>query len=248
MCFEERTMSREAELREQIATLTRIFAMRGLLGLHGHISAYDPDADRMYICPGFGWDKATTRPEDLFVFNVAGDVLEGQGRRLPLEWPIHTALHAARPDVLAVGHLHSPFATAFAVTRAEFRPVMISGALFASGVPTYQERHLITTPERGRAVAELIGAGRAALLRSHGTVVAAADVEELLLASLLLEDNARAAVEAASLGELDYLEPEQSAMAEADARISDRARLAWRYFAQLEARWDRQPPPGGPLG
>jgi L-fuculose-phosphate aldolase len=242
-------MSREAELREKIATLTRIFAMRGLLGLHGHISAYDPDTDRMYICPGFGWDKANTRAEDLFVFNLKGEVLEGQGRRVPLEWPIHTALHAARPDVLAVGHLHSPFATAFAVTRRELRPVLISGALFAAGVPTYSDQHLITTPDRGRAVADLIGKGRAALLRNHGTVVAAADPEELLLASLLLEDNARAAVEAAALGELDFLEREQSMMAEADARISDRARLAWGYFAQMEARWDRQPAVGSsPLG
>jgi len=242
-------MSKESELRDKIATLTRIFAMRGLLGLHGHISAYDPEADRMYICPGFGWDKATTRPEDLFVFNLRGDILEGQGRRVPLEWPIHTALHAARPDVLAVGHLHSPFATAFAVTRSQLRPVQISGALFAGGIPVYAERHLITTPERGDSVAQVVGSGRAALLRNHGTVVAAADSEELLLSSLLLEDNARAAVEAAPLGELDFLPYEQSASAEADATIRDRARLAWSYFAQQEARWDRQPALGsGPLG
>jgi ribulose-5-phosphate 4-epimerase/fuculose-1-phosphate aldolase len=185
----------------------------------------------------------------LFVFNVKGDVLEGQGRRVPLEWPIHTELHAARPDVLAVGHLHSPFATAFAVAGRTFRPVLLSGALFAAGVPTYAAQHLITTSERGRAVAEVIGKGRAALLRNHGTVVAARDPEELLLASVLLEDNARAAVEAAPLGEVDFLEPEQGAFAEADASISDRARLAWTYFAQMEARWDRKPPVGGgPLG
>ena len=242
-------MSKEAELREKIATLTRIFAMRGLLGIHGHISAYDPDTDRMYICPGFGWDKANTRPEDLFVFNLKGEILEGQGRRVPIEWPIHTALHAARPDVLAVAHLHSPFATAFAVTRREFRPVLLAGALFAGGVPIYPERHLITTHDRGQDVAKLVGKGRAALLRNHGTVVAAADPEELLFASVLLEDNARAAVEAAALGELDFLEADQSAIVDADARLSDRARLAWSYFAQQEARWDRQPPiGGGPLG
>ncbi len=238
-------MAVEAELREKIATLTRIFAMRGLLGIHGHVSAYDPDAGRIYMCPGFGWDKANTRPEDLFVFNLKGEILEGQGRRVPIEWPIHTALHAARPDVLAVAHLHSPFATAFAVVQREFRPVLLAGALFAAGVPIYPERHLITTHERGQAVAKLIGSGRAALLRNHGTVVAAADVEELLLASVLLEDNARAAVEAAPLGDLDFLEPEETALVDAEARLSDRARLAWSYFAQQEARWDRQPQIGG---
>jgi hypothetical protein len=30
-----------------------------------------------------------------------------------------------------------------------------------------------------------------------------------------------------------------------EARLSDRARLAWSYFAQQEARWDRQPQIGG---
>src|SRR5438093_11775482 len=183
-------MSKEPELREQIATLTRIFAMRGLLGIHGHVSAYDPDAGRIYMCPGFGWDKATTRPEDLFVFDIDGKILEGEGRRVPLEWPIHTALHAARPDARAIGHLHSPYATAFAIARTEFRPVLLSSGMFAAGVPIYPERHLITTPERGDAVAKLVGNGRAALLRNHGTVIAASDVEELLFSSVLLEDTA----------------------------------------------------------
>src|SRR4051812_6055223 len=177
-------MSSEAELRDKLATLTRIFAMRGLLGIHGHVSVYDPESGRMYICPGFGWDKASTQPDDHFVFTLAGEMLEGQGRRVPIEWPIHTALHAARPDVLAVAHLHSPFATAFAIARTEFRPVLLAGALFAKGIPIYPERHLITTNERARAVADLIGPGRAALLRNHGTVVAAADIEELLFASV----------------------------------------------------------------
>jgi len=242
-------MSTEAELRDQLATLTRIFAMRGLLGLHGHISGYDPESGRIYMCPGFGWDKATTRPEDLFVFDLQGTIIEGVGRRPPLEWPIHTALHAARPDARAVAHLHSPYATAFAVVRREFRPVLLAGGLFAGGIPIFPERHLITTRELGQRVATLVGGGRAALLRNHGTVVAASDLQELLFTSLLLEDNARAAVQAAGLGELDFLDPEDSGDVETNATLGIRARLAWDYFAHLEARWDRQPPAGGgPLG
>jgi ribulose-5-phosphate 4-epimerase/fuculose-1-phosphate aldolase len=237
-------MDTEAELRDQLATLTRIFAMRGLLGLHGHVSVYDPPSGRIYMCPGLGWDKATTRPEDLFVFDVRGKILEGEGRRPPLEWPIHTALHATRPDALAVAHLHSPYATAFAVARCEFRPALLSADLFCDGVPIYTERRLITTPEQGQRVAELIGNRRAVLLRNHGTVVAAGDLQELLYACVLLEDSARAAVEAATLGEVDFLGPDDASL-ENDASVTIRARLAWNYFTSLEARWDRQPPVGG---
>jgi ribulose-5-phosphate 4-epimerase/fuculose-1-phosphate aldolase len=240
-------MSTEAELRDKLATLTRIFAMRGLLGLHGHISAYDPETGRMYMCPGMGSDKATTQPADLFVFDLQGKILEGEGRRIPLEWPIHSALHSARPDVLAIAHLHAPYATAFAVVHHEFRPVLLSGGLFADGVPIYPKQHLITTPQQGQEVAQLIGKGRAALLRNHGTVVAASDVEELLYASVLMEESARMAVEAAALGELDFLPREDTTAVAAERLVVNRTQVVWDYFARLEARWDRQPPLGGPI-
>src|SRR3954467_2222157 len=123
-------MDTDGALQDGLATLTRIFAMRGLLGLHGHISAYAPERGHIYMCPGFGSDKATTQRDDLFVFDPDGRILVGEGRRPPLEWPIHTALHRLRPDARAVAHLHSPYATLFAVTRQEFRPVLLSAALF----------------------------------------------------------------------------------------------------------------------
>jgi L-fuculose-phosphate aldolase len=241
-------MSTEAELREQVATLTRIFAMRGLLGLHGHITGYDPETGRIYMCPGLGADKATTRPEDLFVIDREGQVLEGQGR-LPIEWPIHTALHAVRPDARAVAHLHAPYATLFAVTRRTFQPVIVAGRPFGDGVPTYPRRQLITTPDQGREVAAVVGDGCAALLRGHGVVIASSDLPELLYTAVILEENARAAVQAAALGELDFVSREEFDSVEAATPMKGRAQMAWNYFVRLEARWDRQPPFGtGALG
>jgi L-fuculose-phosphate aldolase len=239
-------MSTETELREQLATLTRIFAMRGLLGLHGHISAYDPESARVFICPGSGWDKASTRAEDIIVLDRQGEQLAGEQRR-PLEWPIHTALHAARPDALAVAHLHAPYATLFTVAQREFRPVLLTGRLFGEGVPTYPEKSLIKTPDQGRRLAELIGHRRAALLQAHGVVVAASNIQELLLSSVLLEENARAAVLAAALGELGPLNAEDCVYGEDDAPMGRRAQLCWNYLATMEARWDRQSLAAGPL-
>ena len=194
------------------------------------------------MCRGLGSDKATARPEDLFVFDLAGQVVAGEGR-VPLEWPIHTAIHGARPDALAVAHLHSPWATLFAVAQRPYQPVLIAARWFAAGLRVYPEPHLITTPERGVRVRELLGEDMALLLRGHGVVVAANNLPELLYAAVTLEDNARAAVQAAALGapgsgEADF------ANVEPDTTMSIRARLVWDYFARQEARWDRQPPFG----
>jgi ribulose-5-phosphate 4-epimerase/fuculose-1-phosphate aldolase len=240
-------MASETALREQLATCTRILAMEGLLGMFGHISAYLPERQRVLICPGAGSDKATVQPDDLLVLDLEGRVLEGTSH-VPIEWPIHTALHAARADALAVAHLHAHYTTLFAIARREFRPVTLQATLFGDGLPLWTEPSLITTPDHGRRLAALIGARRGALLRGHGAALAARSIEEMLYASLILEDNCRKAVETAALGELGCFDPEECRGFATEEGIRGRAQRMWAYFTRLEARWDRQPGTGaGPL-
>ena len=138
-------MTSEKDLREQLATCTRIFAMQGMIGVFGHVSVYQPGIKRVLITPGMGSDKGNLRPEDMVPTDLDGKPLEGSNGP-PVEWPIHTALHGARADALAVAHLHTPYATLFAIAKREFRPVTLQGAIFSDGVPLYPEAQLITTP------------------------------------------------------------------------------------------------------
>lgn len=234
-------MAMDSGLEEKLAICTRIFAMQGLIGLFGHISVYDPETKLVLISPGGGSDKATIGSSDLAVLDLSGNGLRGQG---PVEWPIHTALHASRADALAVAHLHSPYATLFAIAKREFRPVTLQGALLGEGIPVYNESHLITTPALGQKVADQIGKKRAGLLRNHGIVVVGSSIEEMLYITLVLEDNALKAMQAATLGELQFLTPEECQLHEDAVSIPFRSARAWHYFTQLEARWDRQPATG----
>lgn len=236
-------MVAERALREKLATCTRIFSMQGLLGLFGHVSIYQPERKRVLISPGMGADKATLSPDQISVIDLEGKTLAGEGPP-PIEWPIHTALHGARPDALAVAHLHPPYATLFAVAKREYRPVTLQAALFGSGVPVYREAHLIKTPERGQALVKTMRDKRAVLLRGHGTVVVGRDIEEALFASLILEDDTRKAVQAAALGEWDYFTPEECRQFDAEIDLERRAHRAWSYLVKLESRWDRQPATG----
>src|SRR5580693_6678139 len=163
-------MTLESELREQLATCARIFAMQGLLGLHGHVSVYQPDTTRVLITPGSGTDKANLRAEHMIAADLDGNPLDGTIGP-PREWPIHTAIHAARPDAIAIAHLHPPYATLFAIAKREYKPITMHSSIFASGVPLYGEAHLITTPERGTKLLRVIGDKRAAFMRAHGITV-----------------------------------------------------------------------------
>jgi L-fuculose-phosphate aldolase len=173
-------------------------------------------------------------------------VLDGDAH-VPAEWPIHTALHATRADALAVAHLHAHYTTLFAIAQRELRPVTLQATLFGDGLPLWTEPALVTTLEQGRQLAALIGERRGALMRGHGVALAARSVEEMLYASLILEDNCRKAVEAAALGELGFFAPEECGFASEEG-IRGRAGLMWQYFTRLESRWDRQHGTGaGPL-
>ena len=236
-------MISEQELREQLATCTRILAMQGMIGVFGHVSVYQPETKTVFITPGMGSDKGSLRPEEMVPTDLDGKPLAGK-EGPPVEWPIHTTIHGARADALAVAHLHTPYATLFAIAKRQFQPVTLQGAIFADGVPLYPEAQLITTPARGTSLLKVINDKRAVLLRGHGIVVVGKNLQEVLFASLVLEDDAKKTMQAATLGEIGTISPEECRAFGAEIALERRAQRAWNYFSSLEARWDRQPNTG----
>lgn len=236
-------MTVETTLREKLSACTRIFAMQELLGLFGHISAYDPVAGRVYFSPSMGVDKTTVQAGDILASDIEGKILSGE-QRLPAEWPIHTVLHGRRKDALAVAHLHAPYATLFAIAKREFQPVTLQGTVFGGGIPIYQEPALVRSVEQGRSLADVIGEKPAAFMRGHGIVVVARDVEQMLYASLILEDEARKWMEASTLGDVHTMSHEDCRIFDGASEFAGRSQRCWRYFSELERRWDKQPGTG----
>jgi ribulose-5-phosphate 4-epimerase/fuculose-1-phosphate aldolase len=236
-------MTPEAEMREQLATCARIFAMQGMLGLHGHLSVYSPDAQRVLITPGAGSDKANLRAEHMVAAGLDGKPFDPKDRP-PLEWPIHMALHAARADAIAIAHLHPPYATLFSIVKREYQPVTMHSGIFGKGVSLYPDPHLITTHERGEKLRAVIGDRRAVFQRAHGITVVARSIPELLHTTLALENDALKTLQAASLGEVGTLSAEEVAALAEEIKMEMVAPRTWTYYTTLEARWDRQPGSG----
>jgi L-fuculose-phosphate aldolase len=235
-------MASETELREQLSTCARILAMQGLLGLHGHISVFQPETQRMLISPGAGSDKANLCATDMVLAGLDGKAVDG--KRPPLEWPIHTAIHAARADALAIAHLHPPYATLFSITKREYKPVTMHSGLFGKGIGVYREAHLITSTDRGERLKQALGDKRAAFQRGHGITVVARNIQEMLHITLALENDALKTLQAASLGEVDTLTDEEMAALEKEITLEMVAPRTWNYFSTIEARWDRMPGSG----
>lgn len=176
------------DLREQVAAGCRVLGAEDQGDLvWGHVSARDPDGRGTWM-KAATWGFEEVDATRTVLVDRGGDVVAGDGRR-HAEYPIHTEILAARPDVGAVVHSHAPHAVALAAAGLPVRPVSHEGTLFTPpAVPRFElTGDLILTRELGEAVARTLGDHRAAFLVNHGIVTVGADVPTAVVTAVLLE-------------------------------------------------------------
>ena len=180
-----------------------------MIDFSGHVSARIPSTGEILIN-----HRASRRCEvtegDIIKVDLEGKKLVGEGEP-PSEVFIHTSIYKARPEVMAVAHIHPPVTTSLGIAGKPIVPVIYHGAIFADGVPVYDDCRHVNTPERGEAMTKVMGSSRAVIIRGHGATVAADSVKAVFFASVYLEDNARQLFAAHSVGEPKVLRPEELA-------------------------------------
>lgn len=85
------------------------------LGVAGHITLRDPvDPSTFWVNP-FGTAFSLIKASDLIQVDHSGKVIDGGPNRMlnAAAFMIHSAIHAARPDVLCAAHSHSLYGRAF---------------------------------------------------------------------------------------------------------------------------------------
>ncbi|MBL5974384.1 MAG: class II aldolase/adducin family protein [Candidatus Leucobacter sulfamidivorax] len=176
------------DLRETVALSSRIMAASGSGDfIWGHVSVRDPEGRGVWLKQA-SWGLEEITPDRVHLVNGAGEVLSGGGQRHS-EYPIHTEIMAARPDVGGVVHVHSRYSVALAAAGVELLPVSHEGNYFAPhGVPRFTETaDLILTPELGRSVALSLGEATALFLVNHGVAVVGPDLESATVGAVVLD-------------------------------------------------------------
>ena len=219
-----------AALKEKLCACIRMMAMEGLLDFNGHVSARLP-GERLLINSRYS-TRAGVTPEQIVIADMDCNLLEGTDEP-PSETVIHTEIYRRRPDVHSVAHLHPQYATLFTIAGVPLVPVYIVASLFGEdGVPLFDDPRLIRQPEEGRAVAAALGDKPALLLRAHGAVTVAPDIEGVFAVSYAMEDNARKALWASALGTPSPLSAAE--MAQYGAPVSSRGtkHKIWNFHVE----------------
>ncbi len=139
------------ELTEKLMTACHILDHEGVTDGYGHISVRVPGTDAFVtianVSPG-----CVTR-DRLIMQDLDGNYLDG-AKTPPNEWPIHSCILKARPEIVSVAHTHSKWSTIFSVLPIKLKPMHHYGKfLSADGPPVYEGIGLVRTVERGNELA-----------------------------------------------------------------------------------------------
>lgn len=185
----------ETTLRQELTQGISILERLGIIDFNGHFSVRLDDGN-ILINTGSSV-RSAIGPQDFVVVGPQGEVPD-KAVRPPAELPLHVAIYRARPDVQAVVHGHPQWSTLLSSTGRAYQVTMAQGALLGA-VPMFSSPLSMNNSDIGNALAELLGDGRAALLRAHGSVVVGKDVLEATVLAIYLELNAERQVRAATL-------------------------------------------------
>jgi L-fuculose-phosphate aldolase len=167
----ETTAAETDAVRAEIVRIARLVSERGLaVGTSGNVGARLEDG-RIAITPStMAYGDLT--PDDIVI--VEPDGAPSAGRRRPSsELPLQLAVFRARPDIRAIVHTHSPYATTFAVARRPIPAVhYVMAQLVAPGHDAVNVARYATfgTEALGRSAVAALGDDAAVLLASHGAI------------------------------------------------------------------------------
>lgn len=125
-------------------------------------------------------------PEDIVVIDFEGNPIEGE--HIPsTESMMHIEIYKARPELHAVVHTHSIYASSLAVAGIPLPPILDELIPYTGGDVRVAEYGFPSTDDLARNAVAALKDRRAALLRNHGVVCAAPTVDAALALSELVE-------------------------------------------------------------
>ncbi|WP_354645183.1 class II aldolase/adducin family protein [Kitasatospora camelliae] len=206
------TVEEEREHRKQrLAGACRIFGRFGFSeGVAGHITVRDPEFPDMFWVNPFGMSFRQVRVSDLILVDHEGRVRHGRKPVNRAGFVIHSAIHAARPDVVAACHAHATHGKAWSSLGRPLDPITQDAcALFENHVVVADGGGEVVVDEKaGALLAAGLGPHRAAIHQNHGVFTVGESVDEAAWWFITMERSAQAQLLAEAAGTPRVMSPE----------------------------------------
>lgn len=199
--------------KERLAAAFRIFGKFGFSeGVAGHITVRDPELTDAFWVNAFGQPFNDIRTSDLLLVSHTGEILEGDYAVNQAAFAIHSALHMARPEIVAAAHSHSVYGKAWSSLGRLLDPLTQDSCIFFDNHVLFDDyTGVVNDPEEGKRIAHALGGNGAAILRNHGLLTVGLCVEEALWLFVTMERTCQAQLLAEAAGTPVLIEAEVAA-------------------------------------
>lgn len=229
------------EARRKLVDANRILGNEGILDAFGHVSVRHPDDPTRFLLSRARAPELVEE-DDIIEFDLTGQPTTETTASLYIERFIHAAAYAARPDVQAACHSHTPSILPFSVSTTPLQAVIHAGRFLGTEVPVWdlavefpgEWSPLVRNMEYGASLAASLGSGGIALMRGHGSVVVGHNVPEVVSRCISMDRNARVQAAAARLGEYIPLHSGECAPRASGPPATDNR--AWEYLRRRANR------------
>jgi len=241
--MKEKVSETEWQTRIDLAACYRLVAHYGLTDLiFTHLSArvpgeVGPNGGEVFLINPLGYMFHEITASSLVKVDINGKVLSKTDYDInPAGFTIHSAIHAARPDVGCVMHLHTDDGTAVSAQADGLMP-LTQTAMVVIGDLAYHDYEgiALNLEERERLVANL-GTANHMILRNHGTMSCGETISQAFLRMFTLERACSMQVRALSGGVKLHM-PSDEAIENVKNQVAgfglDLANLSWQPLLRM---------------
>jgi ribulose-5-phosphate 4-epimerase/fuculose-1-phosphate aldolase len=237
----------EWQTRVELAACYRLIEHYRMSDLvYTHITARVPHAPEKFLINAYGLLFGEVTASNLATVDPAGNVrIDETGFGINTAgYVIHSAVHAARPDIACVMHIHTAAGMGVSCNRHGLLPITQHALVFHGRVAYHDYEGISFNPdERARLIASLGSRNNVMILRNHGLISCGRSIPEAFLLMFILERACQAQV-AALAGGVEPSYPSEEAM-RVTAALNDPASLpprrdehAWQACLRLLERLD----------
>ena len=176
--------------KEEVLWGCRLMVERGyLLGTVGNLSARADGTDLVVITPtSLPYDTMTE--EDLVVVNLNGEIVSGK-HQPSIECSMHLGVYRARPELRALVHTHSKYATTVSLIKElDIMPAIdTEQSLYLGGDINIVPFAFPGSKELAEYVKEGIGTNAGLLMANHGALGVGISMKDAVNASDIIKRN-----------------------------------------------------------
>ena len=218
---------------ERLAAACRLFGRLGFSeGLLGHLTVRDPEQhDRLWLNP-IGVSFRQMKVSDLVQVNSLGELTHGNRAVNPVGLRLHTAVHAARPDVNAMCHAHSPHGRAWSTLGRLLDPISQDSCVFFEQQALIVDPRIALNEELANQFADAFGFKRVGIQEGHGIFTTGQSIDEAAWWFVSMESCCHTQLLAEAAGTPKMWPPDEARML---ARGLGSSTFGWQSFQPF---WD----------